>query len=619
MTFGQETALKQLERIRAARPDILEIIDDPEQVENLICLRISIRIGMVEKKPGGLDFREREKFILCIPEDFPFAIPRLMVSHNRFGGFPHVIWTKTICLYQRNYGWNPADGLYGFFDRLSSWMTRAAMNEMDPIDVPLEPPHHITDFHQKPFVVRADAPCRPGVGWIGCAVLQENKNCFEIIRWFDPLEEAPQKERVALAIILPRPLPLEFPEKGDALFNALIKAGLSGTKIMKNLALAALLTPVGHPIHLVLGLPMRRSALGEPRLHFAIWSTTVDKGDTLRNTLPKSTDTKEIIKLRSELQQQLESVFANTTIKWCKVLEERPEIVERRDKDTPLQWFTGKRIAVLGCGAIGSWLAEIIARSRPSSIVLVDNSIVQPGVLSRQNFERRDIGLSKSQALKRRLKALNAELKIVSNQKDAHIFLFNSDNLLTDYDVIFDCTASPIFQMKLERDWSTLGMNIPPFISMIVDSLCAHCLCVITKYGAPFGIWHEYLSLKWKLCIREDQEQITEAFYAERPNAALFQPESGCSDPTFIGSTADIMSFVSTIINLLASQLITGKHENLALTKATPSIPAQIIYSESTGFTQAILKDYNIRIAHHVITQAHSWVKQKLAATVTLT
>ena len=162
MTSGQQRAIRELERLSATGQDGFELVHTPIIKDERLVATIGLRLGLIESREGGLDLREREEFILFVPPGYPFDRPVLQVAHTRFAGFPHVIWAKTICLYQSSIEWNPSDGLYGYFDRLNGWLGKAAINDMDPLEGALEPPHHITDFTQHPFVIRANAPCAAG-------------------------------------------------------------------------------------------------------------------------------------------------------------------------------------------------------------------------------------------------------------------------------------------------------------------------------------------------------------------------------------------------------------------------------------------------------------------------
>src|SRR5687768_17071563 len=183
MTQGQKRALRELQRLKAVSSQSFEPVHDAYIHESWLIITIGLHLGLMETREGGLDLRDWEEFIIWVPADFPFERPRIKVSHQRFTGFPHVIWGKTICLYQSNIERNPADGMYGFFDRLKLWLQRAAINEMVTTDGPLEPPHHVTDFTHKPIVVRANAPCEAGRSWICLAVLQNFNNRFDLVDW----------------------------------------------------------------------------------------------------------------------------------------------------------------------------------------------------------------------------------------------------------------------------------------------------------------------------------------------------------------------------------------------------------------------------------------------------
>lgn len=610
-TAGQQRAIQELERLSSIDPNEFELIDEPHQYENWLLATVSIRLGLIEQRAGGLDLREREQFILWIPSDFPFNRPHLTVSHERFAGFPHVTWKHSICLYQSSIEWNPSDGLYGFFDRLRLWLTRAAINDMDPIEGPLEPPHYNLDSNQKPFVIRANAPCPPGESWYGLAVLRKNQNYTELVNWMNLSEEWQTQEHLAFAVVLPNPLPMEFPTKGGNLFRELEKAGMDRKEILRDLALAALLTPEGEPLYLVVGLPMRRASDGSPRQHIAVWTVSSETAGYLKKVLPDESDSQELLNIRKDLGDAIMAIFELSNITWCKMLEDRAEIVVRRDNGTPMSWFKGKKVLILGCGALGSWTAEIIARANPRQIELVDDSLVKPGILARQNFESRHVGLNKSIALADRLSAITFGCSVVPHPDEAHKFLLNDIARFQEYDVVIDCTASNIFQSKLERDWTKFDSRTPDLISLIIDSQAKHTLCVVVPKNAPGGIWNAYLGLKLRLTSENGLPNITSAFYSTRATDGMFQPEPGCSDPTFVGSTADIFSSASNALNWAISNL-QGINPGGALALSTPVHNSKYASEvmELPRFREVQVGNYRVRITPHIFTQAKAWIKQ---------
>ena len=566
----------------------------------------------MEMRVGGLDLREREEFILIIPPDFPFEYPSLIVTHHRFASFPHVIWSTTLCLYQSTIEWNPADGLYGFFDRLRLWLGKAAINDMDPVDGPLEPPHHVTDFSQRPFVVRANAPAQPGERWFGLAELEAYPNRVELVGWNDLTREWLSGRQPALAIVLPEPLPMEFPKKGREFFRELSKQGIDRDRVLRYLALASFFSGEGEPIHLVLGLPMRRSPDGSPRLHIAVWTTDGAIAGALRAALPEDSDPATLRSLRQDIADRLLSIFEETQITWCRVLEDRSEAVVRRDAGRPMAWFTGKRVLILGCGALGSWAAEMIARANPTLVHLLDNSIVKPGLLARQNYRLEDIASRKAEALANRLRAIVPSVSIDHFNREAHTFLTEDVGRLSGYDLIVDCTASAILQMKLERDWRIFGRQTPAAMSMVIDAKAQRCLAVIVNAHSEGGLWDAYVQLRYRLSRDGSHGDMVAAFYTDRAASELFQPEPGCSDPTFSGSTADVSGLVSTALNIAVTQIrTTGSPIGIAFSSHHPEgRPGACDVLRLSALDEIVIDQYRVRIREGVYGEARAWARQ---------
>lgn len=612
MTRGHERAFVELERLHAADPDGFEIVGKPEVIGGRLVATVSLRIGLVETAEGGLHLREREDFTLRVPEDFPFAYPSLSVKHDRFAGFPHVVWKYGICLYPSPASWNPRDGLFGFFDSLRRWLWKAAINDMDPVEGPLEPPHHVTAFSQRPFVVRANAPVVPGQRWLGFARLEKHANRIDLVGWVDWDDPWPRLGEGAFAIMLREALPMEFPRTGLEFFAELDKQGIERRLIIALLACAASVTPDDEPIHLVVGLPMRRAVDGSCRQHLAVWTTTAALTKSLRNTIGKEEDAQKLRDIREDLADAIYSIMESSKIAWCRILEDRPEIVVRRDHDTPAAWFLDKNVLLLGCGGLGSWIAEAVARAGARTVQLLDNAIVAPGLLTRQNYCLNDISAPKAEALATRLGAIAPTLATESLVGDAHRFIMEDTARFQSYDVVIDCTASSLFQMKLERDWMTFGGKTPRLISIGVDATANRCLAITVPANSPGGIWDAYVQLKRQLCLPGANADIIGAFYSEHADRQLFQPEPGCSDPTFHGSTVDVWSLGATALNLAIPQLLeSASPTGIAFAAHTPETSqahSQIV--RLCPLQEIVAGQYRIRVAPNVYSETRAWVEQ---------
>ncbi|EQD43709.1 UBA/THIF-type NAD/FAD binding protein, partial [mine drainage metagenome] len=151
---------------------------------------------------------------------------------------------------------------------------------------------------------------------------------------------------------------------------------------------------------------------GSPRIHIAVWTTSAERAGYLRSSLPEDADSEKLKALRDDLRDAIVKVLEASTISWCQILEDRPEIISRRDMGSLMAWFVQKKVLIVGCGALGSWATEIVARAGAAEITLVDNNIVKPGVLARQNFMLEDIGANKAKALARRICAIAARCTV---------------------------------------------------------------------------------------------------------------------------------------------------------------------------------------------------------------
>lgn len=270
MSKGQQLAIAQLQEIVACSSGMLEVLGEPERVEDANIIRFHLSLGTRHyKNPEGIAFRDRERLILIIYPDFPFKVPSLYFQHKRFVGAPHVQWGHYICLYQSvEAEWVPSDGLFGFFDRVDKWFVAAGCGQLDPEDAPLHPPIAYTSSDTT-FVIKADAPklADGSSFWLGRAELRKVRDDrFDLIDWSDISEWdniKPKGSHIGAAIMLSQPLPMEYPSKVNGLFGELEKIGLSFGLLYQLLRLFALMAENGAPAYIVLGAPMRRKAAGE--------------------------------------------------------------------------------------------------------------------------------------------------------------------------------------------------------------------------------------------------------------------------------------------------------------------------------------------------------------------
>lgn len=546
-TRGQLLALDQLKEIEAYADGELEIIEigKPKEEGVSIAVELSVRTKAF-RATGGLKFRDRESFFLHIPANFPLKEPSIGFGHRRFLGAPHVQWGYHICLYLSvEAEWVPSDGMYGVMQRLHDWLVAAGKGELDPDDAPLHPPAAYVGS-DKHFVFRANAPAVADGSsyWLGLADLRISKSWrFDVVAW-RPLgnrEEEPPVDQLATALLLSDPFPFEYPTNVWDLVKTPEAKGVSLGVILTLLEYIGLTTPEGEAGYMILGAPMRRPEPGGPTLqHLTAWEIESDAIEKLRAFALKNGDP-------DELRDTLAKWMVGSVVRWCYFHEDRPEVTKRRDNGALASFAREKRILLLGCGALGSNVAECLVRAGAKSLHLVDNGIVSPGLLVRQNFKDGHVGLAKARGLESLLNELELGCDISADVAD--ISKRGLHSLAPEgVDLVIDATASRRVAHRLEQDLKEKSIDAP-------------MLCVSVDGSAEFGSvlvrMPEYvggpvrLSREAKInALRSNSGHAAVKAFWPQSRPQLFLPEPGCSDPTFTGSYADVSALAASMLNL---------------------------------------------------------------------
>jgi len=166
--------------------------------------------------------------------------------------------------------------------------------------------------------------------------------------------------------------------------------------------------------------------------------------------------------------------------------------------------------------------------------------------------------------------------------------------------------------MKLERDWNKFENNTPIIISMVIDAKAERCLSVIINSKSSGGIWDAYVQLKNKVSIQGIQKDTASAFYSNKAVEGLFQPEPGCSDPTFSGSTADMFALVSMALNNGINNIVKNKiPSGIVFSVHAPSgAKGKIDCFNLREIPEVKVGKYRVRINKNIECEARGWVKQ---------
>lgn len=93
--------------------------------------------------------------------------------------------------------------------------------------------------------------------------------------------------------------------------------------------------------------------------------------------------------------------------------------------------------AVVGCGGLGGWMIEILARAGVGRLILIDGDTFAENNLNRQLYATEEnIGAPKARAAAARVKAINSSVE--AEAREAFIDEANGEELLRGADVVLD-------------------------------------------------------------------------------------------------------------------------------------------------------------------------------------
>ena len=558
VSAGQQGGLRELEAI-AQWGDALELIavTEPKEEGGLLNVEIALSLKGVARTTSGIPLRQRERFCVLVPSEFPFRHPYVFVPHQRWASWPHVQWTRVLCLYQApETEWNPSDGMFGFIDRLYTWVKQAAVDQLDPGGAPLHPPVAYVSNSPGPLVIPyVNTPAVESDPWIGFGcVRQRSDDRIDVVGWC-ALDETPTSEAVAAAILLPQAASFEFPERVRDLLAMLESQGVSRSDLIKSLGGAADINGKDTPLLVLIGTPTRGvSESGEYPQHLVAWLLEPTITNGLRLALEQFSPHEKLQEIGRECERIVIEWSDKAEVNWCRVREARPEVTVRRDEGSPLGWFRGKSVAVWGCGAIGGHVAEALARAGADKLVLRDKSVVTPGVLVRQPFEDSDIGKSKAVATRERLQRIIPGLSVDVVEGDILDIPIDHTDWADDVDMVIDATASwPVAQhLEARRRSDAAGRTV--IASMLLGHHARRSLMYVARGSYTGGVVDLARKTKIEALKQGRLTHFLDDFWPDVP-LDYFQPEPGCSEPTFIGSQSEVMGLVGMMLSKLGREM----------------------------------------------------------------
>src|SRR5579862_3718113 len=153
----------------------------------------------------------------------------------------------------------------------------------------------------------------------------------------------------------------------------------------------------------------------------------------------------------------------------------------------------GSSAVIVGCGALGTALANLLVRAGVGKLRIVDRDFVEPSNLQRQTlFEESDAleTLPKAVAAERRLRAINSGVSVEGVVAD--VSPRNAEELLHGFPLILDGTDN--FETRFLLNDVAIHLNVPWIYAAVVGSYgvtltvrpgLTACLACALESGGP--------------------------------------------------------------------------------------------------------------------------------------
>ncbi|MCY4101825.1 MAG: ThiF family adenylyltransferase [bacterium] len=534
---AQRTAVAEVQRLTDSSNQIrLAAVD-----EGRGCAALTIEIDTTEftRRTGGLEAQSRERVTVLVASNYPETPPLALVKHRRWIGLPHVLQGNRLCIYlDPSAEWDPTRGMYGFLQRLWEWFEDAIGGRFDAATALYHPVGGVLHRTEgaPTVVVTCSMPRDTSNDEVARRIWlrQRTEHRVDIASWTTPSEPGLM---AGLLVVLPEYLPLGGGHHLSDLL-AIVRQQLDRDK---RRALETSLRRLirdrdgDEPVHMIIAVPSPAEDNKGER-HLIGWRLGVQDASTSLATARSATTPA--------------SYSDEPEVEWTYVDDQRPEIAVRRDSDRPMTLFANSKIAVWGCGALGSWIAELLVRAGARHMTLRDPAFVTHGLLVRQNYAEDDVGRLKAEALADRLRRLSDTCEVVGIAGHAQAGL-SKDAERCDFIIDTSVNTSVNAAIDAAQGRGTLSV---PVVQVSTDNQTATLGIVTVTDGTPATRTSE---LDQALCVQAASDPSLTAFrtFWNHESHPPLTPARGCSVPTFHGSSADAMGIAASTISVAATAL----------------------------------------------------------------
>ena len=255
---------------------------------------------------------------------------------------------------------------------------------------------------------------------------------------------------------------------------------------------------------------------------------------------------------RSLLRRDLARIFRrHSRIAWHKTENWHADEILNRGRLNPC--LTKSKVLIVGVGALGSTIAEMLVRAGITCIGLIDNDKLKVGNLVRHTLTINDIGKAKVTSLIERLSNLSPFANISGIEQKLQELNTNNIEAIQGVDVVIDCTGDDdVLHYLRAIPWT----NHPTFLSVSIGLDARRLYLLVSRRNKfPVSFLQRHVS-KW---LNKD---IEEYHGPELPRSGGV----GCWHPAFPAKGDEIWLCASTTLRYFDEYTQTqGSYSKLAV------------------------------------------------------
>lgn len=236
---------------------------------------------------------------------------------------------------------------------------------------------------------------------------------------------------------------------------------------------------------------------------------------------------------RTRLLSDYEQLNYLETVNW------HPDRLQARGR--LLRSLRDAKVILIGCGALGSIVAELLVRGGLREILFIDPQILEAGNLVRHTLAGQDIGKWKAEALAKRLSSSAPFTNIRFNTSRFPTEHYEVISLIEDYDVVVDCTAD-------DEVIHCLSLGFWEMEKLFISSSVGY------KARRTFLFTHRGLEFPFNI-----YQSLIEPLLQEERTAWIDDGETiegaGCWSPLFPARMDDLMLAASSTIKVLEEMM----------------------------------------------------------------